>query len=266
MNSYRFAIRSIDPLSALKYGFVLGCILAVLPGFLIGVVLKLAIASLVETLTATLFPPDLGPLTSLYNMGWVLSLWTTVGTIVMGGVTGGISGFIGALVYDLVAALSGGLIVGTQLLDQPASAFSSPAPGSPAQPVFVPIIAPPPPGTPGTAIPQQFAASVVPATNMSAAPAGGSQNAWLALRDQPAQRWPVRQPLTKVGGSADCDIVLAGLVPHHADIRFENNRYILYDQSNGQTWVNDRQVTTANMLKDGFSVRMGNRDFIFQAT
>jgi pSer/pThr/pTyr-binding forkhead associated (FHA) protein len=52
------------------------------------------------------------------------------------------------------------------------------------------------------------------------------------------------------------------LAAHHAEIRFENNRYILYDLSSGNSWVNGRQIT-ANMLKDGFTVRLDSTELIF---
>lgn len=68
-----------------------------------------------------------------------------------------------------------------------------------------------------------------------------------------------------VGSAPSCDIQVSGLAPIHAEIRLENNRYILYDMSGGQTWVNDRQVTTANLLKEGFRVRLGAHEFSFGA-
>jgi predicted component of type VI protein secretion system len=95
---------------------------------------------------------------------------------------------------------------------------------------------------------------VAPASSAPASPAG--ETYWLALRDQPAQRWLIRHPVTIIGAAPGCDIVLPGLAPQHAEIRLENERCILYDRSGGHSWVNGRQITTANMLKEGFTVRL----------
>lgn len=238
MNRYRYAIRSIDPLSALKYGFVLGCVVAILPGFLSGAALQQFIAALVVSISSGLFVPDLGPLTTLYQMGWALTWWVTFFAIVAGGIGSAISSVIGALVYNLVAAISGGLAVTTELLDQPISA------GLPA----------PLPAVPAPAAPALVPVAPAPALSAAATPAG--ETYWLALRDQPAQRWPIRTPATLIGAAPGCDIVLPGLALQHAEIRLEQERCILYDRSGGNSWVNGRQITTANMLKEGFTVRL----------
>ncbi len=246
MNRYRYAIRSIDPLSALKYGFVLGCVVAILPGFLTGAALQQFIAAIVVSISSGLFAPDLGPLTPLYQMGWGLTWWVTLFAVVGGGIVSAISSVVGALVYNLVAAISGGLAVTTDLLDQPgAASFPAPlaatsAPALPAPAAHIPTATPPAPVAVGPALP--------------ASPAG--EMYWLALRDQPAQRWPLRQPVTTIGAAPGCDIVLPGLAPQHAEIHLENDRCILYDRSDGHSWVNGRQITTANMLKEGFTVRL----------
>ena len=75
----------------------------------------------------------------------------------------------------------------------------------------------------------------------------------------------MRQPQTSLGSQPPCDMLINGAQPHHADIRYENGRWILYDLSNGQTWVNGRQVSNANMLKDGFTLRVGSEEMVFHA-
>ena len=68
-----------------------------------------------------------------------------------------------------------------------------------------------------------------------------------------------------VGGGAvsNCDIVFLGLAARHAGIHCEKDRHILYDLSGGQTWVNGRAITTANLLKDGFAVHLGTIELVF---
>lgn len=253
MNHYCYAIRSINPFSALKYGFVLGCVLMVLPGLLSGALLRQLVETMVLALSGGFFARDLGPLTTLYQMGWGLTWWVTLLSVVGGGVVSAISSLVGALVYNLVAAISGGLEVTADLLNQPAAATAPAAAAfAPASPPVVPAPRP----VPAPAMP-------TPASPASVSVASGSNNSWLALRDQPAQRWSVRCPVTAIGADPGCDIVFSGLAARHAEIRCENGRHILYDLSGGQSWVNGRQITTANLLKDGFAVRLATLEFVF---
>lgn len=254
MSHYHYAIRSINPLSALKYGFVLGCVLMVLPGLLSGVLLRQIVETMVLALSGGFFAPDLGPLTTLYQMGWGLTWWVTFLSVVGGGIVSAISSLIGALVYNLVAAVSGGLEVTADLLSQPAA--TAPAASAAAFAPALPPVAPAPRPLPAPAMP-------TPASPASVSVASGNSNSWLALRDQPSQRWGVRCPVTAIGADPGCDIVFPSLAARHAEIRCENGRHILYDLSGGQSWVNGRQITTANLLKDGFAVRLATLEFVF---
>ena len=248
MNQYHYAIRSINPLSALKYGFVLGCVLMVLPGLLSGILLRQLIDALVLAISGGFFAPDLGPLTTLYQMGWGLTWWVTFLSVVGGGIVSAISSVVGALVYNLVAAISGGLEITADLLNQPATP-ALPAAYSPVGPPMAPAPRPAPaPSMPSPAVP---------------APVASGSNGWLTSRDQPAQRWSLRCPVTTIGADPGCDIVVSGLAPRHAEIRCENDRHVLYDLSGGQSWVNGRQITTANLLKDGFAVRLATLELVF---
>jgi len=238
MNQHHYAIRTINPLSALKYGFVLGCVLMVLPGLLSGILLRQLIEALVLAISGGFFAPDLGPLTTLYQMGWGLTWWVTFLSVVGGGIVSAISSVVGALVYNLVAAISGGLEVTADLLNQPATSAVPAA--------YAPVASP-----------------VAPASPAPAPVASAGSNGWLTLRDQPAQRWVLRCPVTTIGADPGCDIVFSGLAPRHAEIRCENDRHIFYDLSGGRSWVNGRQITTANLLKDGFAVRLATRELVF---
>lgn len=250
MISGRYAIRVIDPLSALKYGFVLGALLMFLPGLLAGVVLRSLVVDLVEAMSGGFFMPDLGPLGDLYEMGWGLVLRSVFYAVIAGSILGALSSLLAALLYDVVAATTGGLIVHADLLEQKPAGY---LPGAPAQAAAFSTPAPLP-------------APAAHPVNPPATSAASSALAWLVATDGSGQRWPVRAPITTVGGSFGCDIALPGLVDQHAEIRLENNRYILYDHSGGQTWVNGRQVATANMLKDGFVVKLAGREFLFRSS
>lgn len=50
---------------------------------------------------------------------------------------------------------------------------------------------------------------------------------------------------------------------HHADVRYENGRYVLYDNSTNGTWVNGTLVVAAQPLRDGDDVKFGNVEFRF---
>lgn len=263
MNQHHYAIRSINPLSALKYGFVLGCVLMVLPGLLGGILLRQLIEALVLAISGGFFAPDLGPLTTLYQMGWGLTWWVTFLAVVGGGIVSAISSVVGALVYNLVAAISGGLEVTADLLNQPMAPIASAA-FTPVSPPVAPSFPAPAPVAPSVAPrPAPVNPPVAPASPAPAPAASGGGNSWLALRDQPVQRWGLRCPVTTIGAAPGCDIVLSGLAPRHAEIRCENDRHILYDLSGGQSWVNGRQITTANLLKDGFAVRLATLELVF---
>ncbi len=83
-------------------------------------------------------------------------------------------------------------------------------------------------------------------------------------RDNPEERLPLRAGTMSFGSASGNAVVLDGLAPRHAELRFENNRYILYELGSGQTWVNERAIVGANMLKDGFRVRLGPYELVFR--
>jgi pSer/pThr/pTyr-binding forkhead associated (FHA) protein len=75
-------------------------------------------------------------------------------------------------------------------------------------------------------------------------------------------RYPLQMggPIT-LGRHPENTIVLDGsaVSTFHAEIRYENNRWVLYNRgSTNGTFVNDRQINGANMLKPGFQVRLGD--------
>ena len=51
---------------------------------------------------------------------------------------------------------------------------------------------------------------------------------------------------------------------HHADLRYESGRYVLYDHSANGTRVNGKLVAAAQPLRDGDSVKFGQVEFRFE--
>jgi hypothetical protein len=89
-------------------------------------------------------------------------------------------------------------------------------------------------------------------------------SAWLSLLADPTRRWPVCQGFTRVGSDPVSEVQLPSGMACHAEIRYEQGRYILYDLSGGQTWVQNRPVAGRHLLKDGFRLRFGNVEMIFK--
>ncbi len=79
------------------------------------------------------------------------------------------------------------------------------------------------------------------------------------------QRWPLSPTGMTLGSAPNSTIVLPGLAPRHAEIRFENNAYyVLHDLSGGQTWVDGRAIQGSNLLKPGFRIRVGMYELVFR--
>lgn len=267
MNRFKYAIRHISVRSALLYGFILGCVLSVLPGLFLGIVLHELVAALVDALSTGLFVPDLGPLTNLRAMGWTLPWRTMFLLTITSGIFSAFSCALGALIYNLVASIGGGLTVTTELLDLPSATAIAAAPtvGN------APTITATPTGTtqaatlPAKALVQSAGVGPQSTGRSMHSPSTGTDRPefWLMLRKQPERRWPVQRALTTLGSTPSCDVCLPGLASRHAEIRVDGGRYILFDLSGGDCWVNGRQITTANMLKEGFVIRFGEDELIF---
>lgn len=123
---------------------------------------------------------------------------------------------------------------------------AQPATPAPRPPVATPPSAPPPPQPPPTP-------PAVPT----------------ALVDtRSRQRYPLPQfGRITLGRYPDNNVALPGVSVsgHHAEIRYEEGRFILYDlgSTNG-TFVNRRKIIGPNMLKPGFQVRIGDVELLVE--
>ena len=93
---------------------------------------------------------------------------------------------------------------------------------------------------------------------------GGGTSGWL-IAQTTGQRWPISQGETRIGSGPDNHIILDGIAVNHAIIKVESGRFVLYDYSGGQTFVNGRSLIGPNMLKSGFQIRFVNQEFLFQS-
>lgn len=81
----------------------------------------------------------------------------------------------------------------------------------------------------------------------------------------PVQRvFPITSQETLIGSSPECGIQLEGLQPRHAQLSYENGRYILRDYSQGHTQVQGRVINGMNMVRDGFLIQLGPYSMTFR--
>lgn len=250
-----FAIRRILLIPAFKFGCLVGAVVLIPPGIVLGflaqVVTRLFLSWLQGWQSWSYDPPGLPPVgfdlvsllglegvtASMQNLdsrGWLLGMAVTAAVVIGGGMVSGLLTALAALTYNLLAALSGGLVVRAEPLP------------------------PSPPGLTPQALPQ-------PASQPAWSPplARPTAHAQLVSMNSQSSRWPLSGTVTRIGSRADNQIVLPGLALAHAEIRFDGSRYVLYDLSNGQTWVNNRPVAGANLLKHEFRVRLGSHELMF---
>lgn len=264
----RYTIRTINVWSAFKFGTVIGGVVSLFPSLTIGLALRSAVHSLRTWLESwlSLDIPVIGSysllnavnlqgfLTRLQQFddrSWLMTLLLVLLIILFGGLIIGLLSALGAVIYNLVASLTGGMIVQADMLDGSLPVAHS---AHPPTPVPVPL---PSGGTYPSAVSPLPPAQPMPAPQVE--PAG-----WLVAQAT-QHRWPIGQGETRIGSGLSNQIVLDGLSVNHALIRWENGRFILHDYSGGQTWVNGRSLVGPNMIKPGFQIRLANQEFLFQS-
>ena len=258
----RYKLRTVGVTSAAKMGLVIGMLLGVLPT-LFNVLALAWVAGQVQSLfrqwqsvkiELSLIPAITLNLVEKLGLTGVLSFLDTfnvfgtylllflIGVCLTGVVWAGL-GALAALAYNLVSVWTDGLDV---TLKEVTSPPSSVAIGVPLAPVQQP-----------TAYALQLAA------NIPSAPSGVEPH--LTLTSNPGQVWSINKPVYWIGSATGSDMHVGGLEPQHARIEFNqaNRVYVLYDLSNGQTWVNERPVQGRNMLKNGFRIRVRHIELVF---
>lgn len=107
----------------------------------------------------------------------------------------------------------------------------------------------------------------LPGTAVLGAPQPSS--AWLVGRvgNRTGKEMPLRRDRNTIGrDGTQCDIVVddTTVSKRHAEIRFENGQYVLYDlASTNGTFVNHHRVQRQSLL-DGDQVQLGNVSFVFK--
>ncbi|MBM3190473.1 MAG: hypothetical protein FJZ90_17375, partial [Chloroflexi bacterium] len=131
----RYSIRKIFVWPAFKFGALIGAVLMILPGIACGLLTRSMVHALRTFVEAmgwlALGDRDMAAfaqrVVALDARGVMLIVWTALATIVIGGLLYGAGAALAALLYNLIARISGGLLVG-------AEAVAMPAPAAPAAP------------------------------------------------------------------------------------------------------------------------------------
>ena len=87
---------------------------------------------------------------------------------------------------------------------------------------------------------------------------------WL-VDQSTGRRYALRPGITAIGRGGDNDIMLdaPSVSAHHAEIRYENGRYVLCDRgSTNGTFVNNRRISGPNMIRAGWRVRLGEVELV----
>jgi len=242
-----YTIRSLNVLTLVRFGLVLGAISAVPFGIGASVVGTLAVGTARRFLEgwrdinlAVLgqrlhfdFVQLLGldgvlkTLQSLDDGRLMVALACLLGPSLVGGLGLALTAALSGVTYNLVAGLTGGV---EMQLEAPRLAQVAPAPGAPAAMV-----------TPG---------------------------AWLIPRSGGSAVQLTRE-VTSIGRAPGCDIRLEepGLAERHAEVRREGDRFVVYDLGSASgVWVNGRRVVQANLLKDGFAISFGGAEYTFRTS
>ncbi len=260
----RYSIRRISPLGALLYGLLLGLGVWLIPGALAGWLVRSAVVNLRQWMSSlqVVIPLPIGDGITI-DMAQALSLGETqarlaalagqdvalvvaiaLGTAAAGMLLTGLAALLSALLYNLFAAVFGGLELRLDALDTPAQRVVTAPPAARAAPAEPAAVAAP---RPRVDVPR---------------PARQAATAWLSAAGNESERRALRGDVTRIGSAPDNDIVLPGLAPQHAEIRRESGRYLIYDLGTRRTWVNDAQVAAVHMLKDGFRLQLGQAEFV----
>jgi hypothetical protein len=267
-----YTVRRIGIVSALKYGFVLGAVIACLPGMLCGVASAQGVEALrrwleswqmirinllVETLEFDLMEllhlkQILTQVQALDQQRVWLALALAMGSMLLVGLFAALITVLAGVIYNGIAGLSGGIQVeiepeaGAGLLQ-----VASPAGGRPASAAEAPLPAQP-----------EFPRRRDPTALL---PSRGPK-AWLALGADANRYWPLSPGVNRLGSQAGSEVTLPypGVAGAHAEIRFQDGRFVLYDLSQGQVWVNERPIAAQHLMKDGFRLRVGTVDLVFR--
>jgi hypothetical protein len=259
----RYLIRHVGLLPAFLFGGLLGLIMSILPAILLGYAFVAAAVRVVEWLGRLAFEVplplnqsfavDLVELAQLDGVrqavsGIAAGGWTMVATfaitfVLFCGLGGALAGLIGALLFNLIARLTGGIEVSAEAVVTPIGVAEVSLPPAESAPL----------------LPSSVLASTEPPKTASLVT---THSAWLERADDPKQRWALSTGVTRIGSAEDNDVVIKGLMPHHAEIHYESLRYFAIPVE-GPVRVNGASVTARHSLRNNIRLGLGEIELIF---
>jgi hypothetical protein len=164
-------------------------------------------------------------------LSWLRGMLLVVGLTFAAGLWMGLTAVISGLAFNLLAALSGGLQM--TLSERVLQVL------------------------PGLPVPEGAAVPGIPV------PQPQQTGPRLEI-NSPIQRIvPITREVTLIGSGPECDLSLDDLQTRHAQLSYENGRYILRDFSQGKSQVQGHIVQGMNMVRDGFVLQLGQYTMTF---
>jgi hypothetical protein len=189
--------------------------------------------------------PPIETLEAIAGQNWLQIILYILILTFLAGVWTALVGFFSGLAFNLLAWLTGGLQLKMSGGDDQPVQMSSPSPH--------PMKAFPGSQGPIQSPPARQALSSVP-------PSGP----YLEIIAPVQQIVPITAVNTLIGSGPECAISLDDLQPRHAQLSYEEGRYLLRDFSQGKTLVQGHIVEGINMIKDGFQIQLGHYHMIFR--
>lgn len=283
----RYRILGLSVSAAAQTGFVFGLIMGALPSLLNVLVIGFFAHNLYELLNktnVTVLTVNLADQLSLrptieslkgFDQPLTYLLLFLIGIVTVGVLLGGLAA-LSALVYNRLFPRFGGLdVVLEEITPPPAAAGQTnqragmqPPPvqtlssGSPAEVMSNrPVTSPPAAPQLAQAMPSQ------PSPINAAPPLPTAAGPRLCLASNPNQVWFINRSPFTLGSNSNprSDVYAGSLLSQHARIDYDPaaRGYVLTDLSNGQVWVNGRQIQNRHLLKDGYRLQLGSTEFIY---
>ena len=291
----RYTLHSISPFSLFKFGFFIGLIVSFLPLlvvilFLLNLANKLLewLGNLVTNPTISLpiigeIPLDINilqllglqdfytRLESFIAIGALQALILTIFLTLATATFIAVLTLMGGLAFNLISAVTGGLQVTlSEKALRTTTQTAIPVAGSLPSDSKVTN-----PATPPVQVMQSDAstaktqkAQVTPVLVQVSSGQDSSESVTMPASAQSyeprleiQEPWSFVYPLATavilIGSDAACQLRLADLQPRHAQISYEDGRYILRDLSLGQSWVQGQTVQGPVYIQDGYFLQFG---------
>jgi hypothetical protein len=283
----RYRILGLSVPAAAQTGCVFGLIIGALPSLLNMLVIGFFAHNLYELLNktnVTVLTVNLADQLSLrptieslkgFDQPLTYLLLFLIGIVAVGVLLGGLAA-LSAVAYNRLFSRFGGLNVTLEEIAPTTSAAGQIDPRAGIQPPPVQTLSsgsagavlPNRPVTAPPVAPQLLQSRPAQPSPINAAPplptAAGPR---LCLASNPNQVWFINRSPFTLGSNLNprSDVYAGSLLSQHARLDYDlaARGHVLTDLSNGQVWVNGRQIQNRHLLKDGYRLQLGSTEFIY---